>query len=203
MNYIKPNQYRYVHRNQSWTVLLRPAQLYSAPLAGPGPPSPTVRCAPPSRAGGRTGLPAPRCDCRMGRTFLSAPQPRRAARAGLGPCKRRQGSARDVGNPPDPSWKYGPRSLTPRASQRLQWKWGPARAGWGDSDDSRANSSVGRGHPGSIREEEAAVCRSGAKRTAGEQQPTQWRLAAVAFCKRHWRHGRESQASHQRSVWRG
>ena len=41
----------------------------------------------------RDGAPCSRRDCRPGRTVLSAPQPRRVARAGIGSRKRRQGSA--------------------------------------------------------------------------------------------------------------
>lgn len=45
------------------------------------------------RARGGTGPPRSRRGCRPGRTVLSAPRPRRAARAGTGPRKRRKGSA--------------------------------------------------------------------------------------------------------------
>lgn len=69
--------------------------LYSAPLArtSPLPGAVDLVLAAPSLPAGRDGAPRSRRGCRAGRTVLSAPQPRRVARAGIGSRKRRQGSA--------------------------------------------------------------------------------------------------------------
>ena len=52
----------------------------------------SARCAV-SPLRGRMGAPRSRRDCQPGRTVLSAPRPRRVARAGTGSPTRRQGSA--------------------------------------------------------------------------------------------------------------
>lgn len=73
------------------------AASFTAPLARNSPltgAADSVLAAPslPLTRGG-TGPPRSRRDCRPGRTVLSALQPRRAARAGIGPRQRRNGSA--------------------------------------------------------------------------------------------------------------
>ncbi|MEQ2180145.1 hypothetical protein GOODEAATRI_032631, partial [Goodea atripinnis] len=90
-------------------------ELYSDPSPGPrrflGPWTEcSLRPLSPSPGGG-TGPPRSRCGCRPGRTVLSAPQLRPAARARSGPRKRRKGQWR-CRLPTRPVLKHGPRSLT-------------------------------------------------------------------------------------------
>ena len=75
--------------------LAAPAASFTAPSArtSPLPGAVDKVLAAPSLPAGRDGAPCSRRDCRPGRTVLSAPQPRRVARAGIGPRQRRKGSA--------------------------------------------------------------------------------------------------------------
>lgn len=71
-------------------------ELYSAPSPGPRRfPGPWTKCSlrPLAVSRRRDGAPCSRRGCRPGRTVLSAPQPRRVARAGIGSRYGRQGSA--------------------------------------------------------------------------------------------------------------
>lgn len=73
----------------------RESRALQRPLArtSPLPGAVDLVLAAPSLPAGRDGAPRSRRGCRAGRTVLSAPQPRRVARAGIGSRKRRQGSA--------------------------------------------------------------------------------------------------------------
>lgn len=97
----------------------QPAASFTAPTARTSPLPGAVernsaRCAlsPLAPASGGTGPPRSRRDCRPGRTVLSAPQPRRAARAGTGPRITGARGLRRCRQPTRPVLKHGPRSLT-------------------------------------------------------------------------------------------
>ena len=96
-----------------------------------------------SRASGGTGPPRSRRDCRPGRTVLSAPQPRRVARAGTGPRKRRQGSAAMSATHPT-RLETRTKESNARASQRVQLET-PWR---NESEGRRASAEVGSRPPG-------------------------------------------------------
>ena len=107
----------------------------------PGPrrfPGPWTKCSlrPLSPRGG-TGPPCSRRDCRPGRTVLSAPQPRRVARAGTGSRKRRQGSAAMSATHPT-RLETRTKESNARASQRV--KQTPWR---NESEGRRAPAEVG------------------------------------------------------------
>lgn len=101
---------------------LRPRSLQRPP---PGPRrfrGPWTKCSlRPLSPPGRDGAPCSRRDCRPGRTVLSAPQPRRVARAGTGSRKRRQGSAAMSATHPT-RLETRTKESNARASQRVQAK---------------------------------------------------------------------------------
>lgn len=91
----------------------------------------------PSLPAGRDGAPRSRRDCRPGRTVLSAPQPRRVARAGTAHVKGVRGRRR-CRQPTRPVLKHGPRSLTHarvRGSSKTPWR--------NESEGRRAPAEVG------------------------------------------------------------
>lgn len=104
---------------------LRPRALQRPPARTsplPGAAEPSARCALSPPPTGRDGAPCPRRDCRPGRTVLSAPQPRRAARAGSGPRnRRRQGSAAMSATHPT-RLETRTKESNARASQRVRAK---------------------------------------------------------------------------------
>ena len=109
-------------RGRRW--LAAPAASFTAPLRpdlaasrGRGLECP-LRPLPPFRG---TGPPRPRRDCRPGRTVLSAPRPRRVARAGTGPRLRRQGSAAMSATHPT-RLETRTKESNARASQRVRRK---------------------------------------------------------------------------------
>lgn len=107
--------------------LAAPAACFTAPPPArtsplPGAAEPSARCALSPPPTGRDGAPCPRRDCRPGRTVLSAPQPRRAARAGSGPRnRRRQGSAAMSATHPT-RLETRTKESNARASQRVRAK---------------------------------------------------------------------------------
>lgn len=119
--------------------LAAPAASFTAPLArtSPLPGAVDIVLAAPSLPAGRDGAPRSRCDCRPGRTVLSAPQPRRAARAGTGSRKRRQGSAAMSATHPT-RLETRTKESNARASQRV--KQTPWR---NESEGRRAPAEVG------------------------------------------------------------
>ena len=118
---------------------LRPRALQRPP---PGPrrfPGPWTKCSlrPLSPVQGRDGAPRPRRDCQPGRTVLSAPRPRRVARAGTGSRKRRQGSAAMSATHPT-RLETRTKESNARASQRAEqtpWR--------NESEGRRAPAEVG------------------------------------------------------------
>ena len=118
---------------------LRPRSLQRVP---PGPrrfPGPWTECSLRllSPRGG-TGPLCSRRDCRPGRTVLSAPQPRRVARAGIGPRTTGVRGQRRCRQPTRPVLKHGPRSLTHarvRGSNKTPWR--------NESEGRRAPAEVG------------------------------------------------------------
>ena len=86
---------------------------------------------------GRDGAPCSRRGCRPGRTVLSAPQPRRVARAGIGSRKRRQGSAAMSATHPT-RLETRTKESNARASQRVD------KTPWrNESEGRRAPAEVG------------------------------------------------------------
>ena len=136
---------------------LRPPALQRPP---PGPrrfPGPWDECSlrPLCPTAGRDGAPRSRRDCRPGRTVLSAPQPRRVARAGIGPRTRGVRGLRRCRQPTRPVLKHGPRSLTParvRGSAETPWR--------NESEGRRAPAEVGSRPPGAPGAPPARLARS-------------------------------------------
>ncbi|KAK9514630.1 hypothetical protein VZT92_026615 [Zoarces viviparus] len=112
----------------------------SAPFGWPRPGAfPPWRCA---ATGSRDGAPCSRRDCRPGRTVLSAPQPRRVARAGIGSRKRRQGSAAMSATHPT-RLETRTKESNARASQRVN------KTPWrNESEGRRTPAKVGSRPPG-------------------------------------------------------
>ena len=104
-------------------------------------PGPWTKCSlrPLSPVQGRDGAPCSRRDCRPGRTVLSAPQPRRVARAGTGSRKRRQGSAAMSATHPT-RLETRTKESNARASQRVTTVETPWR---NESEGRRAPAEVG------------------------------------------------------------
>ena len=136
-----------VRRDRLWVGLERlgvkvargfTAASFTAPLPGPrrflGP---WTKCSLRPLSSGRDGAPCSRRDCRPGRTVLSAPQPRRVARAGTGSRKRRQGSAAMSATHPT-RLETRTKESNARASQRV--KQTPWR---NESEGRRAPAEVG------------------------------------------------------------
>lgn len=123
----------------------------------PGPrrfPGPWNVPAAPSPPPGGDGAPRPRRDCQPGRTVLSAPQPRRVARAGTGPRQRRQGSAAMSATHPT-RLETRTKESNARASQRVtQTPWR------NESEGRRAPSEVGSRPPGAPGAPPARLARS-------------------------------------------
>ena len=103
--------------------LVASATSFTAPLArtSPLPGAVDKVLAAPSLPSGRDGAPCSRRDCQPGRTVLSAPQPRRVARAGIGPRQRRQGSAAMSATHPT-RLETRTKESNARASQRVHSK---------------------------------------------------------------------------------
>ena len=162
----------------------RPSALQRPPARTsplPGAADMCTRCAfsrpslasPPSRGGLSAGEPrgtgslCPRRDCRSERTVLSAPQPRRVARAGSGPRKLGARGRRRCRQPTRPVLKHGPRSLT-RARVRGHTYETPWR---NESEGRRAPAEVGSRPPS----------HGGAGRTTGPSRPAtsgRWSVSA-------------------------
>ena len=119
--------------------LVASATSFTAPLArtSPLPGAVDKVLAAPSLPSGRDGAPCSRRDCQPGRTVLSAPQPRRVARAGIGPRQRRQGSAAMSATHPT-RLETRTKESNARASQRV--KQTPWR---NESEGRRAPAEVG------------------------------------------------------------
>lgn len=101
---------------------LRPASFTAPPArTSPLPGAVDTVLAAPSLPSGRDGAPCPRRDCRPERTVLSAPRPRRVARAGIGSRERRQGSAAMSATHPT-RLETRTKESNARASQRVKRK---------------------------------------------------------------------------------
>ncbi|KAK9521775.1 hypothetical protein VZT92_019934 [Zoarces viviparus] len=124
--------------------LAAPAACFTAPSVWTSPfQGPRIKCfLRPHLPAGRDGAPCSRRDCRPGRTVLSAPQPRRVARAGIGSRKRRQGSAAMSATHPT-RLETRTKESNARASQRVN------KTPWrNESEGRRTPAKVGSRPPG-------------------------------------------------------